>query len=84
MTSKSMEQRAAIFLACKLPMASEEIAGTAVYRTVAPIGVQVHGMTLPVAGLPWSGNAPAMSGRKAVVDRVRATALGPAPRGRPV
>jgi hypothetical protein len=88
MSIKFQTQRTAISLAWQLPLASEEIAGSAAYCKVAPIGFRSHGISLPVAGSEWSGNALGMTqvkaDRVAVLDRIPATVPGPASRGRPV
>jgi hypothetical protein len=88
MSIKFEKQRTAIFLAWQLPLASEEVAGSAAYCKVAPVGVRSHGISLPVNGSEGSGNVLGMTqvkaDRVAVIDRVPATVPGPAPRGRPV
>jgi hypothetical protein len=84
MNNWTTSQPAAIFLACSRPMASEEIAGTAVYRTVAPVGVRNHGTTVPVAGFLRVGPLQVQAAPLSVIDRKPATGRGTAPRGRPV
>jgi hypothetical protein len=83
MNNWTPSQPAAIFLACSRPMASEEIAGPAVYRT-APAGVLTHGSTLPVVGFQRVDQVQVQAAPLAVIDRKPATGRGRAPRGRPV
>ncbi|HVQ91469.1 MAG TPA: hypothetical protein VMU51_10580 [Mycobacteriales bacterium] len=83
MTNKIMEP-AAISLACSRHMANEEIARTAVYRPLAPVGGWMHGSTLPVAGFPRLDQVQGQAAPLTVIDRKPATVRGPAPRGRPV
>lgn len=77
-------------------MATEEIAGTAVFRAAAPVEVRIQGTTLPTgvktpngisvpAGFHWNGVAQIQADRMAVNDRDRlADVPAAAPRGRPV
>jgi hypothetical protein len=66
-------------------MATEEIAGTAVYRTVAPIGVRHQGTTLPTAEFAPSRIGAGAMRLLTVGDRNQVVAVpGAAPRGRPV